>query len=227
MREDNINNKVKNNININININNNKNNPIQINNININNNNKSDCFKYIKDNIKINKDNNNDNSNNANIDSNNLNRVKNERRYLSQSVTSFNKTYNIKNPNTYISSKKKKMKINQTEEMKQKKKEEDEINRNQIRDNIKCYVCIDKIKNPRICKYCHRPACSECLRKWLSSKNQCGYCRRKIKFHETIEIPLLDEKFLEFFSKTVEIKAEDNSYKNMNNNNNYDDIIIL
>ena len=218
-REDNINNKMKNNININININNNKNNPIQINNININNNNKSDCFKYIKDNIKINEDNNNDNNN-----TNNMNRAKNERRNLSQSVNSFNKTSNIINANTYNNSKKKNMKIKQSEEMKQKKKEEDEINRNQIRDNIKCYVCIDKIKNPRICKYCHRPACSECLRKWLNSKNQCGYCRRKIKFHETIEIPLLDEKFFEFFSKNVENKKEDNSDMNINNNN-YDDII--
>ena len=193
------------NININININNN--NPLRINNININNSNNHNILE---------------NKNNNNIRYNNIENKK-ERVNLSKSVISFNENKKNNNTNNQImnpyTNKIIKKKPKQTEEMIKKKEEENEINRAQIRDNLKCYVCMDKLKNPRICKYCHRAACSNCLRLWLQNKSHCGYCRHKIIFDETLEIPIIDEKFSDFFLKNLD---KQNSNLNENNDINGD-----
>ena len=47
---------------------------------------------------------------------------------------------------------------------------------NEITDLIKCYICLDTIKDPKMCYFCHRLACGECIRKWLIQKTTCGFC---------------------------------------------------
>ena len=78
---------------------------------------------------------------------------------------------------------------------------------NEISDLIKCYICLDKIKNPKMCIFCHRLACDECIRKWLNEKNTCGYCRHRITRFDFINIPFMSNiKILLDYNKNLEEK---------------------
>ena len=80
---------------------------------------------------------------------------------------------------------------------------------NEISDLIKCYICLDKIKNPKMCKFCHRLACDECIRKWLNEKNTCGYCRHRITRFDFINVPFMSNiKILLDYNKNLEEKKE-------------------
>ena len=81
---------------------------------------------------------------------------------------------------------------------------------NEISDLIKCYICLDKIKNPKMCIFCHRLACDECIRKWLNEKNTCGYCRHRITRFDFIDVPFMSNiKILLDYNKNLEEKKED------------------
>lgn len=49
-----------------------------------------------------------------------------------------------------------------------------------ISDLMKCYICFNRVKNPKMCNYCHRLVCADCIVKWLNNKNTCGICRHQI-----------------------------------------------
>ena len=79
---------------------------------------------------------------------------------------------------------------------------------NEITDLIKCYICLDRIKNPKMCRFCHRLACSECIRKWLEQTNKCGFCRHEITRFDFNTIP-----FIENIKKLID------GYKNLEEKN--------
>ena len=81
-------------------------------------------------------------------------------------------------------------------------------NINEITDLVKCYICLDKIKHPKMCRFCHRLACSECIRKWLDRKNTCGFCRHQITRFDFTEVP-----FMESIEKLID------NYKNLEEKN--------
>ena len=45
---------------------------------------------------------------------------------------------------------------------------------NDIQDLVKCYICLGQIKEPKMCIFCHRLACGDCLRQWLREKKHVG-----------------------------------------------------
>lgn len=48
---------------------------------------------------------------------------------------------------------------NQNESIEEKKLE------NQIREHLKCYICLAKVKNPVMCKFCNKLSCRSCINK--------------------------------------------------------------
>ena len=62
---------------------------------------------------------------------------------------------------------------------------------NEVEDLVKCYICLGQIKEPKMCIFCHRLACGNCLRQWLREKNRCGYCRKLLKIFNIIDIPFM------------------------------------
>ena len=46
-----------------------------------------------------------------------------------------------------------------------------------ILDLMKCYICLEKVKNPKMCNFCHRLVCGSCISKWLNITpiNKCGF----------------------------------------------------
>ena len=178
--------------------------------------------KEIKINIDINKNSKNENINN---DQNNQNindnkdiindkiEEKKGRSNLFKSVIDFNDE--PKGLNNINKAKENKDKIKAKEEL-LKKKKQDENNKAEIKDKLKCYICMSQVKKPRACKYCNRPACQECLKLWLRTKNACGFCRKKIKFEETIEIPIIND-IADFFIKAID-KEDNEKSKNIKEN---------
>ena len=71
----------------------------------------------------------------------------------------------------------------------QKEKELEE----QIKDHLKCYICLGNIQKPKMCPYCKRNCCEECINKWLEDHNFCGICKHRISRIDMIEIPFLDK----------------------------------
>ena len=206
-----------------------KNNNININNnLNLNTQNKTQIKKgnnYIndiiiennlhnKDNISINIDYNKTKDNNNNItENNNKKPIIREKNFLSKSII-------------FIEEKNKENKVKNREKeiLDLKKRRENEKNKAEIMDQLKCYICMDKLKKPRICVFCHRPACDNCIKKWLDKKHHCGFCRKKINYNETIEIPIISD-IADFFIKNInndcqKKKFDDNG--NYNKKKNYD-----
>ena len=181
-----------NNININNNDDNNNNSiPNENNNIKISNYNKTNKENNIKNKININIDNGvelhhskDDFSNNPN---HNLKLKKDEypkKNYLLKSMMDCEML--LKNKEKF-----------------QKRKEKEEQSKAQVKDIFKCYICYNKVTNPRMCLHCKKLTCEKCIKNWLKTKEMCGFCRSKIKFEDTISVPLNNE-LISFFIEQVE-----------------------
>ena len=209
--------------------NNNINNNINNNNDNINNNN----------NINNNIINNNDNDFNNNIEKekekNNLNNFKDEK------IIKKDETKNIKNILTKkaFSKEKNRKKIN--EEIKENKelektnneKEEDSFSiekhikeenlGNEIKDTVKCKMCLQKMIHPKMCPKCKNISCEKCLYNWfLKEQNkECNYCKEPINFYEFISVPFMDT-IVDFVEKVIYDRKKYSS--SFQNNYNFDNI---
>ena len=120
--------------------------------------------------INNNKDNNKINIIDEKKENNNKNLYKKEKKNLVKSVMIPNEMNNES-----------KVKTKKKEKLDYKRQQENEKNKAKIMDQLKCYICMAKLTKPRMCKYCYRPACENCITKWLNEKHQCGFCRKKIK----------------------------------------------
>ena len=166
--------------------------------------------KNNKDNNSINnnKDNNKINIIDEKKDNNKKNLYKKEKKNLVKSVMMPNEMNNES-----------KVKTKKKEKLDYKKQQENEKNKAEIMDQLKCYICMAKLTKPRMCKYCHRPACENCIKIWLNEKHQCGFCRKRINFNETIEIPIIND-IAEFFMKNINNQKEQVNNKNNDKENN-------
>jgi hypothetical protein len=48
----------------------------------------------------------------------------------------------------------------------EKIKKENEL-QEQIRDSLKCYICLSKVTKPKMCNFCKKICCEVCINKWL------------------------------------------------------------
>ena len=69
---------------------------------------------------------------------------------------------------------------------------------------VKCYICLDKNKKPKMCVNCHHLVCGKCIEKWFEIKNICPNCKKQESF---IDIPFMGK-----FNYLVD------SYKNLEEN---------
>ena len=130
------------------------------------------------------------------------------------------------NRNIFISvhknkkSRSKKLSEIEEEEKKEEKEEEKEKEKenlgSEIKDTVKCYICLDKITKPKMCPYCHRIACEKCLHNWFIdlNKKKCGFCRKSVNFNEMVSVPFM-EKVVDFVDKFFNKK---NNFSLLENN---------
>ena len=93
----------------------------------------------------------------------------------------------------------------------------------QIRDKLKCNLCLTRVIKPKMCKYCKRISCEKCIIKWIEKykHNYCGFCKKMITKEDLISLPFLDDK-CEYFIKSnpKNIQINNNKYSPKNNQNN-------
>jgi hypothetical protein len=120
--------------------------------------------------------------------------------------TSFNlpSSQNIK-INTRSRSNKKKVEFEKKKEL-EKIKKDNEL-KEQLKDHFKCYICLEKVKKPKMCPYCKRNSCERCIYQWIETHSNCGICKHYLSKNDLIEIPFLDE-MSSFFMKDIDNKEK-------------------
>ena len=127
-------------------------------------------------NISLNKNQLQNSSNNAN-NQNNSN--------LNNNNSSKNRNLSKKK---FIEEKEKKLKEKEIEDQKKENQLEDEI-----RDHLKCYICLSKVFKPKMCRYCKKICCAKCIDKWLEDHSFCGICKHDLSPQDMISVPFLDD----------------------------------
>ena len=85
----------------------------------------------------------------------------------------------------------------------------------EIKDTVNCYICYQKLHNPKMCSFCHRMACESCLKMWFKEekKKKCGYCKEVTSFDKMIPVPFMDT-VADFIQSVLDQKKEIEKYEN-------------
>ena len=91
---------------------------------------------------------------------------------------------------------------------------------NEIKDTVKCKICLQKMVHPKMCPKCQNISCEKCLYNWfLKEQNkECNYCKEPINFYEFISVPFMDT-IVDFVEKVIyDRKKYSSSFQNNYNN---------
>ena len=71
---------------------------------------------------------------------------------------------------------------------------EEKSKMNKIKELMTCFLCHEKVSNPRICPKCFKIACEECLKKWFNNKNnkKCFHCHNSLSLEKMVFIPVIN-----------------------------------
>ena len=86
----------------------------------------------------------------------------------------------------------------------------------EIRDHLKCYICLTKVINPIMCPFCKKISCKVCIDKWLRVNDYCGICKKHVTLKDMITLPFLDDMST-FFIKNID--SHPKNFPNINNQN--------
>ena len=103
---------------------------------------------------------------------------------------------------------------NRNQDMSKNLKKEREVEQN-IRDNLKCHLCLTKVIEPKMCKYCKKISCENCTNKWMKTHNYCGFCKKNLKPQDLISLPFLGDMSA-YFVNNVDSYPKYNQYNSPN-----------
>ncbi|KAF7257509.1 hypothetical protein EG68_05250 [Paragonimus skrjabini miyazakii] len=59
---------------------------------------------------------------------------------------------------------------------------------------FRCFICMEKVHNARLCPHCSKLCCYKCIRKWITeTRSQCPHCRASLHIYELINCRWVDE----------------------------------
>ncbi|KAA3677490.1 tripartite motif-containing protein 37 [Paragonimus westermani] len=59
---------------------------------------------------------------------------------------------------------------------------------------FRCFICMEKLHNARLCPHCSKLCCYKCIRKWITeTRSQCPHCRASLHIYELINCRWVDE----------------------------------
>ena len=99
---------------------------------------------------------------------------------------------NIRNLDNNMSKSSNNNNSDQINQMSEEQKKEMEVE-NDIRDKLKCYICLSKVNKPKMCKFCKRLSCSDCINSWLLNHDYCGICKKQVTDDDLILVPFVDD----------------------------------
>ncbi|KAM8975914.1 E3 ubiquitin-protein ligase TRIM37 isoform 2-T2 [Pelodytes ibericus] len=93
---------------------------------------------------------------------------------------------------TYFRSRKKSLhycKINDP-----KLEEMDEQSVESIAEVFRCFICMEKLRDARLCPHCSKLCCFSCIRRWLTEQRaQCPHCRAPLQLRELVNCRWAEE----------------------------------
>ncbi|XP_077995341.1 E3 ubiquitin-protein ligase TRIM37-like [Glandiceps talaboti] len=52
---------------------------------------------------------------------------------------------------------------------------------------FRCFICMEKLRDARLCPHCSKLCCFMCIRRWLTEqRSQCPHCRAPLQLHELV-----------------------------------------
>jgi tripartite motif-containing protein 37 len=63
-----------------------------------------------------------------------------------------------------------------------------------IDEILKCFICLQRVKNAQMCPFCSKLCCSACISKWLTEqKPQCPHCRSPLRISQLVNCRFVSE----------------------------------
>lgn len=59
---------------------------------------------------------------------------------------------------------------------------------------FRCFICMEKLRDARLCPHCSKLCCLSCIRRWLTEqRSQCPHCRASLHLHELVNCRWVEE----------------------------------
>ncbi|XP_025092626.1 E3 ubiquitin-protein ligase TRIM37-like isoform X2 [Pomacea canaliculata] len=59
---------------------------------------------------------------------------------------------------------------------------------------FRCFICMEKLRDARLCPHCSKLCCFACIRRWLTEqRSQCPHCRASLHIHELVNCRWAEE----------------------------------
>lgn len=59
---------------------------------------------------------------------------------------------------------------------------------------FRCFICMEKLRDARLCPHCSKLCCLTCIRRWLTEqRSQCPHCRASLHLHELVNCRWAEE----------------------------------
>ncbi|XP_048257153.1 E3 ubiquitin-protein ligase TRIM37-like isoform X1 [Haliotis rufescens] len=59
---------------------------------------------------------------------------------------------------------------------------------------FRCFICMEKLRDARLCPHCSKLCCFSCIRRWLTEqRSQCPHCRASLHLHELVNCRWAEE----------------------------------
>lgn len=77
---------------------------------------------------------------------------------------------------------------------------------------FRCFICMEKLRDARLCPHCSKLCCFPCIRRWLTEqRSQCPHCRASLHIHELVNCRWAEEvtQQLDTLQQTVPTSREE------------------
>ncbi|CAF1252060.1 unnamed protein product [Adineta steineri] len=59
---------------------------------------------------------------------------------------------------------------------------------------FRCFICMEKLRDARLCPHCSKLCCYPCIRRWLTDQHhQCPHCRATLHLHELVKCRWIED----------------------------------
>ncbi|ESO86713.1 hypothetical protein LOTGIDRAFT_128738, partial [Lottia gigantea] len=59
---------------------------------------------------------------------------------------------------------------------------------------FRCFICMERLRDARLCPHCSKLCCFACIRRWLTEqRSQCPHCRASLHLHELVNCRWAEE----------------------------------
>ncbi|CAF0875972.1 unnamed protein product [Didymodactylos carnosus] len=69
---------------------------------------------------------------------------------------------------------------------------------------FRCFICMEKLRDARLCPHCSKLCCFPCIRRWLTDqRQQCPHCRASLRLHDLVNCRWAEEVTIQLDSLQI------------------------